>query len=326
MNTVLRIARCFSLACSLLLLPSYAAEASYAQVEETLRLGLSGATPDYGHGAHSLSAHEYVLKVAARGNLPHREVQALLMRITEDGLRAPSSASGERARNAARGALVALADIADSATLDRLEAVVETGPPEFVTTATFALAHIATREVPDELPAIARRLKRNRPDSALYGLLTSLLDYNLPIEPNERNRRIAAITEVFKEALLNAYHSDRISLDKVLEKYDPVFRRSAERRKKLTELSGSENPIVKSYAESKLRVEFPNSASASPDSANKALTVSKKAAPSATINSSDASLHEDSQSRWWKSPYAVVGGVIALGALGWLLWKINPQR
>ena len=326
MTAPFRIARCFSVGCSLLLLPSLAAELSHAEVEESLRIALSGVTGEYGHGMNYRPPHEFVLRIAAQGKMPHQEIQAILAKVIDEGVHAPAGDNGAQARRAASGAIIALAYIGDAAILERLVGVAETGPRELMGDAYFAVCHLATREAPGELPAIARRPTKNRPDSSLYGQLTDELERHLPSDPNERNRRIAAIMEVFKEGLLKAYHGDRISLDKLLEKYDPTFRHSAERRKKLTELSGSENPIVKNYAESKLRLEFPDSANASSDAATKVLPVSKKTAPSATNNSSDGSLHDDSQSQWWKSPYAVVGGVIALGIMALLLWKISSPR
>ncbi|MSU50104.1 MAG: hypothetical protein EXS37_13640 [Opitutus sp.] len=328
MNSSSKFARCWLLTCSMLLSEGMAAEVSHAKIEESLRLELSGAT-GLGHGSPSRSVHEYVRRVAAAENLTREEIQTLLMKITEDGLTAPSGKDGTRVRNAASGSLVELAYIGDPSIMARLETGVETAPRELVTEFNYALLHIALREALDELPGVVRRLVSKQPDSIACILLMNALDFHPPADPRERERQIAVITEIFKEELRNPISQTAISisLDRALEKYDPSFRNSDERIRLLTEHSRSENANRKAYGTGKLEALASERNRVPPLTATKAESGAQKGIESGPkFKEEKLRKGEPVSGIEWSASRAVIFGVPALAVLAFLIWwKISKR-
>jgi hypothetical protein len=289
-------------------------------VEQQIRDSLSGIMPGYGHGPNAPAAYEHLSKFIRGGQMTRSDLQGILLKLVEEGVNAPEGEPGRISRRVATGALSALGGLADASSLDRLSVIAESGARELEPDAIRAAVSIANREIPGSLPALTRRLLKTSGDGTIYPMLHELLEYQLPVDETERQRRIALVTEIFREGIRNPASQNRMYLDRVLEKYDPAFRKSEERKSILKKLGASENTEIKNYAEAKMREIL------SPSSPAPISVATKTAAPPAPAieKSAPPPAQPESPPFRWNGVYLGAGAAtVALLVLIW--WKASHR-
>lgn len=289
-----------------------------------------------GSSSKQPARHEIVLNIGRKAGFDRARMQTLLLEFAEEGMLAatppanvPSPAWEEggdfpenirKAHLFAAGSFETLSHIADASSLDRLISLAEAAPRNLEPSATRAVAYTVCRESAEDLPAVARQLTAGRSFSRLYAMLHEVLKYRLPAGANERARLTALIVDVFKEGYRNTRD---IFLDRVLEEYAPDFSSSSERKRILTEISASTNPIEQRYAEGKLQG-LANAEDEKKREAREEISAGATETKSAAPKKTNEEPHGEAPPVM--SPPFIMGGLLVLSALAWLVWRMASRR
>ncbi|MCX6952923.1 MAG: hypothetical protein NTV51_12275 [Verrucomicrobia bacterium] len=296
-----------SAACSATISP----EEFERQVREQLSFG---SHPDMTSPGPSLAPlGERLLRMVQRVGATRAELNDVLLRMVEEGVKSPNTDRGASARAVAGGAASGLEQIGDATVVDRLAALAVAAPPHSVAVERAAL-RATTREAVEKLPNLAQRLVQRADKDWVYSILNGILESHLPTEPDARAKCVATIVGVFRGGLHDADPEvDRARIDMVKEKYDANYRTSDERRKLLNELGASKNDVDREYG-LKLLQEI----SATPGATANATTLEGNSTSSVKLGGKNAPAtvaspaSDDLPSSPWNSPRVIILGLLTV--------------
>lgn len=297
-----------------------AAQSSRSEFEQRFRDAVWATNDNINVDApdHALPKEEQLLAMARQAGVSQFEMQSLLLKMVDEGINTHAEDEAWKKRGMAKSALSVLADLADATAIDRLLQIADQAPSALRTAALGSVIRVANREASEKLPAVMNRLVDGHEFSHAYAFLRKDMRAYPGNSPDD-NRRKTLLVQIFKDGLRNPAYEDRIYLDSVIEEYDPVFRGSEERQRILQELSGSNNPNIKKYADLKLQEYFIKMEGQAP--AGKAERTGPVVAPSdakSPATTSEAKLVPTIESRaLWPLSLGVIMALLA-GVVIWL--------
>ena len=302
---------------------SFAADSSSVTFEDVIRSQIRTVSHTPGEAPFYRPLPERLLLAAQQAGVSKSELHSALMKLIDDGNKAPPDERGNTLRGIASGAFSGLQELADATVVDQLTALAVAAPRQIRFSATGAAILVANREAIEKLPSVARQLLRNENPDIVYSTLHEILESHLPADPDARAKHVATIVGILKEGTqTDNLDVNRIRIDELLEKYDAAYRNSEERKRLLKELSGSENEYDRKYGVKMLREVFSISGEAAiaaiPSRVN---GTSAMAAVKAAPVRPNSEPRERPPSFQWNSPPAIIGGFVVFVILVFLWWR-----
>jgi len=273
--------------------------------------------------------HERLVAIANERGVTRAEVQALLLEISQAEIVSSLGDTRSPSLQVAGAALSTLAHIADATAIEELRHIAENPPKAVEVSALQALVYTTSRERPRSLPTFVEALTAGKSFSHVYPLLHSVLRYQLPSAPEDREELIEVINGIFRKGIRNPQYGDRVFLDRVLEQYDPEFRESEERREILLQLVyAAEGENAKEYARGKLNSVFGQT---NPEAARSIASERSLVASESNGQGTSPSAHSESQEPAPESLFqrhhvsAIVVGSTLILLLALLAWGVNRR-